>query len=178
MNAPDKASEIKAAITAAIAFCTSLFGWAGWAVVLWFGTMVLDYITGTWAAMANHEWSSTVARQGLWHKLGSIVAVLVAGLADIAISVITHLDLGFELPLEYHTFVLPLVALWYAFTEMGSLIENAGKLGAPVPKWLSKGIKVLCSKVDVKGEQQSESLEQAPTEGWEIEHSATEDDEA
>lgn len=55
MNAPDKASEIKAAITAAIVFCTSLVGWAGWAVVLWLIAMVMDYITGTWAAMANHE---------------------------------------------------------------------------------------------------------------------------
>ena len=148
MNTPDKAIEIKAAITAAIAFCTSLFGWAGWAVVLWFITMVLDYITGTWAAMANQEWSSAVARQGLWHKLGSIVAILVAGLVDIAISVITHLDLGFDLPLEYHTFVLPLVALWYAFTEMGSLIENAGKLGAPVPKWLVSKIAALKGAAD------------------------------
>lgn len=156
MNAPDKASEIKAAITAAIAFCTSLFGWAGLAVVLWFGTMVLDYITGTWAAMANHEWSSTVARQGLWHKLGSIVAVLVAGLADIAISVITHLDIGFELPIDYHTFFLPLVALWYTFTEMGSIIENAGKLGAPVPKWLASAVDKMKSHADDAGNTKTE----------------------
>lgn len=156
MNAPDKASEIKAAITAAIAFCTSLFGWAGWAVVLWFGTMVLDYITGTWAAMANHEWRSTVARQGLWHKLGSIMAVLVAGLADIAISVITHLDLGFELPIDYHTFFLPMVALWYTFTEMGSIIENAGKLGAPVPKWLASAVDKMKSHADDAGNTKTE----------------------
>lgn len=156
MNAPDKAIEIKAAITAAIAFCTSLFGWAGLAVVLWFGTMVLDYITGTWAAMANHEWSSTVARQGLWHKLGSIVAVLVAGLADIAISVITHLDIGFELPIDYHTFFLPLVALWYTFTEMGSIIENAGKLGAPVPKWLASAVDKMKSHADDAGNTKTE----------------------
>ena len=156
MNAPDKASEIKAAITAAIVFCTSLFGWAGWAVVLWLIAMVMDYITGTWAAMANHEWSSTVARQGLWHKLGSIVAILVAGMVDIAISVITHLDLGFDLPLEYHTFVLPLVALWYAFTEMGSLIENAGKLGAPVPKWLARAVDKLKGRTDDAGNTKTE----------------------
>lgn len=155
MNAPNKAIEIKAAITAAIAFCTSLFGWAGWAVVLWFGCMVLDYITGTWAAMAHGEWSSAVARQGLWHKLGSIVAILVGGFVDIAISVITHLDLGFELPFAYHTFVLPLVALWYAFTEMGSLIENAGKLGAPVPKWLASAVDKLKGKTDDAGNTKS-----------------------
>lgn len=155
MNAPDKAIEIKAAITAAIAFCTSLFGWAGWAVVLWLIAMVLDYITGTWAAMAHGEWSSAVARQGLWHKLGSIVAILVAGLVDIAISVVVHLDLGFDMPFDYHTFVLPLVALWYAFTEMGSLIENAGELGAPVPKWLASAVDKLKGKTDDAGNTKS-----------------------
>lgn len=143
MNAPDKAIEIKAAVTAVITFITTLIGYAGWAVVLWLIAMVLDYITGTWAAMAHGEWSSAVARQGLWHKLGSIVAILVAGLVDIAISVVVHLDLGFDMPFDYKTLILPLVALWYALTELGSIIENAEQLGAPVPKWLVSKIAAL-----------------------------------
>lgn len=143
MNAPDKAIEIKAAVTAVITFITTLIGYAGWAVVLWLIAMVLDYITGTWAAMAHGEWSSAVARQGLWHKLGSIVAILVAGLVDIAISVVVHLDLGFDMPFDYKTLILPLVALWYALTELGSIVENAEKLGAPVPKWLVDKIAAL-----------------------------------
>lgn len=88
MTAPDKAAEIKAAIAAFFAFLTALWGWLGWAIIVWLGCVLLDYITGTWAAKSNGEWSSAVARAGLWHKLGEIVAVLVAALCDIAIGVI------------------------------------------------------------------------------------------
>lgn len=155
MSAPNKAIEIKAAVTAVITFITTLIGYAGWAVVLWLIAMVLDYITGTWAAMAHGEWSSAVARQGLWHKLGSIVAILVAGLVDIAISVVVHLDLGFDMPFDYKTLILPLVALWYTFTEFGSIVENAEKLGAPVPKWLVNKIAALKGAADDTGENKS-----------------------
>ena len=51
MNAPDKAAEIKAAAAALIAFGTALFGWVGWMVVLWLIAMLLDYLTGTFAAL-------------------------------------------------------------------------------------------------------------------------------
>ena len=78
MNAPDKALQFKAWIVAAIAFLTALWGWVGWAVIIWIACIVLDYATGTWAAKSAGDWSSAVARAGLWHKLGEIVAVLVA----------------------------------------------------------------------------------------------------
>lgn len=144
MNAPDKAVEIKAAIAAIIAFVTALVGYTGWAIIVWFIAMVLDYGTGTWAAMAKGEWSSAVARQGLWHKLGEIMAILVAALCDIALSVLIT-GTGVDLPFEFTSAVLPIVALWYIFTELGSVIENAALLGAPIPEWLTKLI-ARCKK--------------------------------
>ena len=42
MNAPDKAVEIKAAVTAAIAFVTALIGPIGWIVIVWIFAMLLD----------------------------------------------------------------------------------------------------------------------------------------
>lgn len=153
MNAPDKALEIKAAITAVFVFCTALWGWLGWAIIALLTCMVLDYITGTWAAIYKGEWSSAVARGGLWHKLGEIVALLVAIFTDIAISVILHMDvldnvLPGELPADIPNFFTMIVAIWYIFTELGSIIENAGKLGAPIPEWLSKSILHLKENTD------------------------------
>ena len=106
MNAPDKATEIKGAIALVIAFFTALWGWLGWAILAFLVALALDYITGSWAARANGEWSSTVARQGLWHKLGEIVALLVAALCDIAIGVILHQpDLATLIgPFEYRNY--------------------------------------------------------------------------
>lgn len=156
MNVPDKAIEIKAAVTAVIAFLTALWGWLGWAVIVWLACVVLDYATGSWAARSNGEWSSAVARAGLWHKLGEIVAVLVAALCDIAISVIIG-GSGLDLGIAVNTFVTPVVLLWYIITELGSITENADKLGAPVPQWLIKGLEQYKNKLDPEAKQEEKT---------------------
>ena len=40
------------------------------------------------------------------------------------------------------------MAIWYIFTELGSILENAAKLGAPIPEKLIKGIGHLKKKDD------------------------------
>ena len=149
MTAPDKAAEIKAAIAAIFAFLTALWGWLGWAIIVWLGCVLLDYITGTWAAKSNGEWSSAVARAGLWHKLGEIVAGLVAALCDIAIGVILK-GSGIDFGIDYSVLVTPVVLLWYIVTELGSIIENAGELGAPIPEWLKRSLKNYKATLDAK----------------------------
>ena len=149
MNAPDKATEIKAFFTLIITFLTALWGWIGWAIFIFVFAMVMDYITGSLAARANNEWSSTVARQGLWHKLGEICALLVAALCDIAVQVILNSAAADLLKgWEYGNYMTLLICVWYIFTELGSIVENAGELGAPIPMWLKKGIAVLQKQAD------------------------------
>lgn len=149
MNTPDKATEIKAFLTAILAFCTALWGWLGWAVIILIACMALDWITGSWAARAHNEWSSSVARAGLWHKLGEIVALLVAALCDLAVQVILNSAAADLLRgWEYGNYMTLLVCVWYIFTELGSIIENADKLSGKVPKWLKKGIANLQHRAD------------------------------
>jgi toxin secretion/phage lysis holin len=149
MNAPSKAQEIKAFLAAGVAFLTALWGWVGWIIFLLIAAIVLDYITGTAAAKATGEWTSKMAREGLWHKLGEIVALLVAALCDIAISVILHTGAAqiFE-GLPYGNYITLVVATWYFFTEVGSILENIKKLGAPIPEWLISGARVLKGKAE------------------------------
>ena len=45
MNAPDKAKEIRGVVAAAIGFLTALWGWIGWAVIIWAAAIVLDYLS-------------------------------------------------------------------------------------------------------------------------------------
>lgn len=165
MNAPEKAVEIKAVITAFFSFIAALLGWAGIAVVIMIACMALDYITGTMAAKAHGEWSSKVAREGLWHKLGEIVAILVAALADLGISVVLS---SAAAPLlggyEHKGYIVLVVAVWYIFTELGSILENAVKLGAPIPDKLIKGIGKLKKKADETDPFRAESEEQAKKE--------------
>lgn len=147
MNAPDRAEEIKAGVVAILALLTSLWGWVGWAVFVWIFCIVLDYLSGSAAAKATGEWSSQKAREGLWHKLGEIFAVLVAALCDIALSVVLK-GSGVDLPIEVGPLVTPVVLLWYIVTELGSIAENAGKLGAPVPAWLRRSLADYKDKID------------------------------
>ena len=149
MNAPEKATEIKAAFVAIIAFITTLIGWKGIAVLTWLCCILLDYIAGSLAARKEHNWSSQVAREGLWHKLGEIFAVLVAALCDIALGVVlagTGIQLGFDIS----SFITPIVLTWYILTELGSIIENCGKLGAPIPKWFKQYVDKAKNTIDAQ----------------------------
>ncbi len=145
-------NAFKAALAALCAALTALWGWFGWVVVAWIGCMLIDYATGSAAALRAGEWSSKCARDGIWHKLGSVMAVIVAAILDVVIGHLLANLPGVELPFAYTVLLCPLVVIWYILTEAGSIIENIGALGAPVPGWLRKMIAALEQKVDDTGE--------------------------
>ena len=147
----EQINGFKAALAALCAALTALWGWFGWVVVAWIGFMLIDYATGSAAALRTGEWSSKAARDGIWHKLGSVAAVIVAGILDVVIGHLLGNVPGVELPFTYTVLLCPLVVVWYILTEAGSIIENAGALGAPIPAWLSKMIAALEQKVDDTG---------------------------
>lgn len=145
-------NQTKAAIAATIGLLTGLWGWMGWLVVGWIVCMVLDYVTGSMAAAKEGLWSSARAREGIWHKCGMIVVVVVAGGADLLLAlVLDHLPV-LALPVQYPGLVCPVVLVWYIVTEMGSMAENAAVMGAPVPKWLTRLLAVSRDAVDGVGE--------------------------
>lgn len=142
--------EIKVAIAAFFTAIGAFLGWQGIMALVWVIAMAIDYLTGTAAAMKNGEWCSSVARQGLWHKGGMLIVVIVAFIADCALSVICeHLPIG----IEWTSIVLPLVLAWYIVTELGSILENAVKMGATVPSWLVKLLKIGLKAIDEVGEK-------------------------
>ena len=146
-------NQLKAAIAGLLGLLTGLWGWFGWLVVGWIGCMALDYATGSMAAAKEGEWSSAKAREGIWHKCGMIVVVLVAAGADMLLSlVLANLPLV-ELPIQYAGLVCPVVLVWYIVTELGSMAENAVAMGAPVPKWLVKLLAMSKGLVDQAGEE-------------------------
>ena len=144
-------NAFKAALAAVCAALTALWGWFGWVVVAWIVCMIIDYATGSAAALRAGKWSSKTARDGIWHKLGSVVAVIVAAILDTVLGHLLANVPGVELPFTYTVLLCPLVVVWYILTEAGSIIENAGALGAPIPAWLSKMIAALEQKVDDTG---------------------------
>ena len=105
---------IKAAIVSVAGAFSAAFGWLGWLILAWVGCMALDWISGSAAAAAKGNWSSAVARAGIWHKGGMVVVVIVAAVADCVLGMaVGHFP---ALGIDYTVLVLPVILVWYIFT--------------------------------------------------------------
>ena len=147
----DNLMTFKATIAAFFTALGAFLGWQGIMAMVWVAAMALDYVTGTAAACYTGQWCSKTAREGLWHKGGMIVVVIVAAIAGGIMAVICA---NLPLAMEWPGLILPLVLAWYIITELGSILENAVKMGAPVPEWLVKLLKAGLSAVDAAAEMQ------------------------
>ena len=148
----EKLTVMKATMVALVGLHTGLWGWLGWLVLGWILCMVLDYITGSAAACHDGDWSSGRAREGIWHKMGMIVVVVVAAGADLLLSIVLSNLPMLSLPVEYPGLICPVVLVWYIITEMGSITENAVHMGADVPPWLVKLLAISKEAVDIAGD--------------------------
>ena len=145
-------TEIKVAITALVGALSALWGGLGWLAVGWVACMAIDYISGSAAAAKAGEWSSAKARDGIWHKAGMILVVVVSAIADAVLAeVVEHFPVV-QLPFELSGLICSVVLVWYIFTELGSITENAVAMGARVPSWLSKILEVSKKAIDAAGD--------------------------
>ena len=147
----EKLNGFKVSIAAVLGAVSAFLGWFGWLAVLYVGCMAVDWLTGSAAAMRNGQWASEKARDGIWHKVGSVVVVMVSAGADLLIGSIVNNLPGIRLPFSYGVMLCPVVLVWYIAAEFGSILENAVKLGAPVPKFLTKLLAVIGEAVDSAG---------------------------
>lgn len=125
-------------------------------VVLLF-LMVIDYISGMLASKKealdhpddkNYGWSSKKSAIGIYKKIGYIVAICVAVSTDFIIMQYLQ-EMNYECP--YDIAFGSLVVVWYVLNELLSIIENAGRMGAPLPEFLKKIISQLKENVENEG---------------------------
>ncbi len=148
----------KAALTALAFSLSALLGWKGVLALVWVIAMGLDYLSGSLAAIKNRQWCSETARQGLWHKAGMILVVLVSALTDGVIYLVgEQLGLG----LRWSGLLLPLILSWYSLTEAGSILENTVKLGAKIPSWLIKILKISLKSINAAGQPGADEQEES-----------------
>lgn len=149
----EKMPLVKAAVVGVFGVLFTSLGWLAWLIVLYLACMLTDMMTGWCKALKSGTWSSQVARNGLWHKAGAIFAVGVAAGADFLLSLVLQELPQFSIP--FKGAFLPLVLTWYILTEMGSIIENAGELGAPIPRFLVKCIRLLKEAAESAADEQT-----------------------
>ena len=120
--------------------------------------MVLDYITGMLASKREalehpddpaYGWSSRRGAEGIIKKVGYLCIIAAAMIVDYIILSVAAQS-GIEVALK--AFFGLLVAVWYILNELLSIIENAGRMGAPVPDWLAKYVAVLKNKIDAQAD--------------------------
>lgn len=143
-------TELKMGIAGVFTAISTLLGWQGIMALVWVILMGLDYLSGSLAARKTGTWKSSIARDGFVHKGGMILVVLVALLADIVMSVsLSHIPV---LQIQWPDILFPMVLAWYIITELGSILENAVKMGAVVPEWLTKIFNASLKVIDAEGE--------------------------
>lgn len=157
----DKATEIKAVIAAVFGTITALIGWAGWLFLMWVLLLFVDWITGSEAARMNGTWSSAKAKTGRQKKIACFYMILLAGVLDALIYLLSDVLLIISLPWDYKVILLPVVLLWYILIDAGSIVENVALMGADIPEWLKKGIEKAQEAVDNGGDKIVDAIDNA-----------------
>lgn len=154
---------IKAAAAAFLGMLGAVAGWKAIMLLLLAAAMVLDYISGSLAAMKDGTWCSRVAREGLYHKAGIVIGVLAALVADAAVGVAVPI-IPIAGGLENPGIFLPLLLAWDILTEVGSVLENSAKMGAPVPAWFLRATANVRKQIDATGGAAADVIGSEPDE--------------
>ena len=111
--------------------------------------------SGRWAPKGVYIVDTTYygVRPGLPPEDSLIYEAHVRGLTGHPSSAKLHALLGSVpgLGAHYDVLLCPLVTAWYLLTELGSVVENAGALGAPLPQFLVRAIAVLRADISQHG---------------------------
>lgn len=105
--------------------------------------ILLDFLTGITKALYKKEFTSSGMREGLFHKLGSLLAIACGALADYSQGFI---DLGLTLP------VAGAICTYIILMELGSIIENIGIIN---PNIVPKKIAQCFGKLEIKESEEN-----------------------
>lgn len=85
--------------------------------------ILLDMVTGIVKAFKEKDYNSSVMREGLFHKSGSLLCIAFGVLVDYAQ---TLLDLGVNVPVAVS------ICAYICLMEIGSIIENVCKINPEI----------------------------------------------
>lgn len=150
---------IQGTLTAFTAFWSTKLGILFPILCLLAGAMAADYFSGMLASKKEaidhpgdpaYGWSSQKGAKGIIKKVSYLCVIAVALIVDYVVSTVSGY-LNISMPAT--TFFGLMAAIWYLLNELLSIIENAGRMGGPVPEWLSRYIAVLKDQIDSSDHQ-------------------------
>lgn len=129
-------------------------------MVIYFVTaafIVLDFLTGLVKAFKEKNFSSTVMRQGLYHKAGSVAVVIFGVLVDYAQG---YVDIGISIPIK------DMLCAYIITMEIGSIFENVCTIN---PEIVPAKIQQYFEKLKKAKEEAKANEEQNIDESAEVE---------
>lgn len=89
--------------------------------------IIMDIVCGTVAAMRNRELCSSIAREGMYNKIGEAMFLLIGIIANEILAMPPFDGLGISPDIAY------LVAAYIAWMELVSILENICKINPELP---------------------------------------------
>lgn len=89
--------------------------------------IIMDIVCGTVAAMRNKKLCSSIAREGMYNKIGETMFLLIAIIANEILAMPPFDGLGISPDIAY------LVAAYIAWMELVSILENICKINPELP---------------------------------------------
>lgn len=121
---------------------TAIGGWLGWflggcdgLLFALIAFVVIDYITGVMCAINDHTLSSEVGFRGICRKVLIFLLVGIANILDVQV-------------IGTGSVLRTAVVFFYISNEGVSLLENAGRLGLPIPQKLKDILAQLHDRAD------------------------------
>lgn len=113
--------------------------YGGWSLLLQvlLALVVIDYITGIIASGVESKLSSSIGLKGITKKVFIFVMVAVAHLVDAALG-------------NSGSILMDATIFFYIANELLSIVENAGRVGLPVPGILKQAVEILKGKSQPK----------------------------
>jgi len=129
-------------------------GFLGWAlggldgfVYALIAFVVIDYITGIMCAVMEKKLSSAVGLRGIFKKITILALVAVGHIVDMYVIGATGI-------VNDYSAVRTAIIFFFLSNEGLSLLENAAKLGLPIPQKLKDVLEHLRGQDDKKGGSQ------------------------
>lgn len=91
--------------------------------------ILFDIVTGVSKAIHSGTFSSSMMREGLWHKLSEVIALAVAYFIQYMLPVVG---------IPYSVPAVSVVTLYICIMEVGSCLENLGNINPQLKEPLSK----------------------------------------
>lgn len=115
--------------------------------------IIMDIVCGVVSALRNRELCSSIAREGMYNKIGEVMFLFIGIIANEILAIPPFDTLGISPDIAY------LVAAYIAWAELISILENICKINPDLP--FAKILMMFNIDVDGK-EHDTVELETAP----------------